>query len=119
MAARLNGWPDRPRADDKTGSLWFLGQPDPAARAALPADEAQVAPALASHSRPLSRAPGCDRATGRVVPLADVEEAPGGVRLLAGSRRGAAPARCGRHQRRRARYRGSPARRSPLPTGCA
>lgn len=70
---------------DKTGSL-TLGQPtpDPAALAALPRDEAQIALSLASHSRhPLSRALAATLiAQGlQVVPLTDVEEVPGhGVR---------------------------------------
>ncbi|MEO5708128.1 MAG: heavy metal translocating P-type ATPase [Alteraurantiacibacter sp.] len=74
---------------DKTGTL-TLGrpQPDGAALDALPADEAQVALALASHSRhPISRALGDELARRGVTPaqLAEVAEEPGqGVRALWG-----------------------------------
>lgn len=72
---------------DKTGTL-TLGRPtpDPQALAALPADKAQVAMALASHSRhPLSRA--LVEALGKMGVLAaeltQVEEVPGhGVRAM-------------------------------------
>jgi Cu2+-exporting ATPase len=66
---------------DKTGSL-TLGRPSPdrAALAALSADEASIALALASHSRhplSLSLAAALSEAGHRSAPIGDVEEIPG------------------------------------------